>query len=213
MKTLKIISIILGMVLLFTACSSPAKAPETKDKMETTTVAMTSEEMETAEMETEAMETSNEEQMSTEAMMTNTGDPAPVFELVDVTGSTHKLSDYAGKKVYIKFWASWCSICLAGIEEVNTLAGDEMKDFVILTLVSPGYNNEKKSPAFIKWFNGVDNVSNLTVLLDEDGDLTREFGVRGYPTSAFIGSDGVLVKTQPGHLSNDQIIAEFEMIY
>ncbi len=38
-------------------------------------------------------------------------------EVADLTwgtdGKTYHLSDYKGKKVYLNFWASWCSICLA----------------------------------------------------------------------------------------------------
>lgn len=141
----------------------------------------------------------------------NEGKLAPSFHVKDVKGQTYQLSDYKGKKVYVKFWASWCPICLAGLEELNTLAG-ENHDFEVLSIVSPGYNNEKKSESFIGWFNGVENTSNITVLLDEEGSITKQYNVRGYPTSAFIGSDGVLVKTQPGHVPNDQIIKEFESI-
>ena len=36
------------------------------------------------------------------------------FSLQGVDGKTYKLSDFKGKKVYLKFWASWCSICLCG---------------------------------------------------------------------------------------------------
>ena len=37
----------------------------------------------------------------------------------DIHGKTYKLEDLRGKKVYIKFWASWCSICLAGLKDVD----------------------------------------------------------------------------------------------
>jgi thiol-disulfide isomerase/thioredoxin len=140
---------------------------------------------------------------------TNNENQAPTFNLMDVDGNTHSLSDYAGKKVYIKFWASWCPICLSGLEEINTLAAEE-KDFVVLTIVSPGFNNEKKSDAFIKWFKGVENVSSIPVLLDEGGSIAKLYQVRGYPTSVFINANGELIKTQPGHLSNEQIRTQFK---
>ena len=134
---------------------------------------------------------------------------ASLFKLEDINGKTVDLADYKGEKVYVKFWASWCPICLAGLEDVNSLAA-EKTDFKVLTIVAPDYNNEKKKEAFIKWFKGVDNVDDLPVLLDEGGKIVQKFKVRGYPTSAFINEKGELVKTQPGHLSNEQIKKEME---
>ena len=133
----------------------------------------------------------------------NVGKKAPDFELKDTSGKIHKLSDYAGKKVYIKFWASWCSICLAGLEEVDSLASKD-NGFIVISVVSPGFRGEMKSEEFVKWFKSL-SKNNLIVLLDDKGSISNEFGVRGYPTSAFIGSDGILVKTEPGQKSNEEI--------
>lgn len=131
--------------------------------------------------------------------------------LQDLDGKSVSLADYEGKKVYVKFWASWCPICLAGLEEVNTLA-KESTDFEVLTVVAPGYNNEKKHDDFVKWFKGVQHVDALPVLLNDGGSLVQDFNVKGYPTSAFIDSKGELVRSQPGHLSNDQIIDAMSQI-
>src|SRR5690606_26215629 len=135
----------------------------------------------------------------------------PDFELVDLQGNTHSLSQYKGEKVYIKFWASWCSICLAGMNELNTLAGED-PEFNVLTIVSPSSNAEKSSESFAKWFEGVDNTDNIQVLLDEGGPAFDDYGILGYPTSVFIGTDGVMVKSQTGHVSNEQIYDTFETI-
>lgn len=154
---------------------------------------------------------SNPENAATSAQPLNKGEPAPAFDLVDLEGNPHELSQYAGKKVYVKFWASWCSICLAGMEELNTLAGED-PDFEVLTIVSPSSNAEKDSASFAKWFSGLDNASNITVLLDEGGAVFDEYGVLAYPTSTYIGSDGIMVKSAPGHFSNEQIYETFESI-
>lgn len=150
-------------------------------------------------------------QSTVNAGQSNPGKPAPSFELVDLEGNSHDLSEYAGQKVYVKFWASWCSICLAGMEEFNTLAGED-NDFAVLSIVSPSSNAEKDSESFAKWFKGVENTSNITVLLDEGGTFFDEYGVLAYPTSAYIGSDGTLVKSSPGHFSNAEIKETFESI-
>lgn len=141
----------------------------------------------------------------------NDGKPAPSFELVDLEGNQQNLADYAGQKVYVKFWASWCSICLSGMEELNTLAGEDT-DFEVLTIVSPGSNAEKSTESFAKWFDGFPNAENITVLLDEGGTFFDEYGIIGYPTSVYIGSDGTLVKSMTGHFSNEEIKTAFETI-
>ena len=61
------------------------------------------------------------------------------FSLEGVDGKTYRLSDFKGKKVYIKFWASWCSICLASLAETDELAMNESDDVVVLSLVSLDY--------------------------------------------------------------------------
>lgn len=136
---------------------------------------------------------------------------APDFTLEDVNGQTVSLTDYKDEKVYIKFWASWCSICLAGLEELNELP-NEAKDFKVLTIVSPNFNNEKDRDAFVKWFSGLDNTENMDVLLDENGEIAKKYGVRGYPTSAYIGTNGELIDVLPGHAANSDIIKKIENI-
>src|SRR5262245_12849030 len=64
------------------------------------------------------------------------------FELQDLDGKTVALSDFAGKKVYVKFWATWCSICLGGLGEVEALNADQKDGIEVLTIVSPGYLGE-----------------------------------------------------------------------
>jgi thiol-disulfide isomerase/thioredoxin len=153
---------------------------------------------------------SEENKITNEEKKMNEEKKAANFELTDLQGKTHKLSEYAGKKVYIKYWASWCSICLAGLDEINTLAAAD-KDFVVITIVSPSFRGEKNSEDFKKWFSGLD-YNNLTVLLDEDGETSNKYEIRGYPTSVVIGSDGSLVKTLLGHIGNEQISAEFKEV-
>ncbi|MGT2715761.1 redoxin family protein [Streptococcus respiraculi] len=130
----------------------------------------------------------------------NDGKPAPDFSLEGVDGKTYKLSDFKGKKVYLKFWASWCSICLSTLHDTEELASqEEGKDYVILTVVSPNHMGEKSAEDFKKWYDGLD-YKHMPVLLDPSGKLLQEYGVRAYPTSAFIGSDGVLVEVHPGFM-------------
>ncbi|WP_438349334.1 redoxin family protein [Paenibacillus sp. FA6] len=141
----------------------------------------------------------------------NQGKAAPMFDLKDLNGNEVALADLAGDKVYVKYWASWCSICLAGLDELNTLSAQD-NDFKVISIVSPDFNGEQSTEDFTKWFKKQTSDQDITVLIDENGKWAKQFGVRGYPTSYYIGSDGVLAKTAPGHNSNEQIVSTINEI-
>ncbi|MBF0779072.1 redoxin family protein [Streptococcus cuniculi] len=143
----------------------------------------------------------------------NDGKPAPDFNLEGVDGKTYKLSDFKGKKVYLKFWASWCSICLSTLQDTDDLASQvEDEDYIILTVVSPDHMGEKSAEDFKKWYDGLD-YKHTPVLLDPSGKLLQEYGVRAYPTSAFIGSDGGLVEVHPGFMDKAGIEDKLKEIH
>lgn len=133
----------------------------------------------------------------------NVDDLAPQFELEDLDGNIVAMNDLIGEKVYIKYWASWCSVCLAGLDELNELASEE-NDFKVISIVNPGYKGEMSTEKFKTWFESLP-ADQITVLLDEKGVWAREFGVLAYPTSYYIGSHGVLEKTVVSHNSNEEI--------
>ena len=130
------------------------------------------------------------------------------FKLNDLNGKVHSLSDYRGKKVYIEYWASWCPVCIKGIGEFETLVRsyEKSSDVIVLSMVAPGAFGEKSSADFASWF--ADRGYNFPVLLDEGGLMARQFGVRAFPTSLYIDSDGVLVTAVPGQYPNDSIKAK-----
>lgn len=188
MKKGLLVTTALACLGLLTACSAQdnmAKKEMTQDKMSMATKT------------NDKMSTSKDKSMTTDKSsdkkMTNEGPMAPDFELKSVDGKTYRLSDLKGKKVYLKFWASWCSICLSTLADTEDLAKMSDKDYVVLTVVSPGHQGEKSEADFKKWFQGTD-YKGLPVLLDPDGKLLEAYGVRSYPTEVFIGSDGVLAK-------------------
>ena len=126
------------------------------------------------------------------------------FKFQTLDGKEVSLSEYKGKKIYIKFWATWCPTCLAGLPEVDSLAANHSDDTVILSVVAPGVNREKKAEDFKEWFSGLE-YKNLPVLMAETPDFFKQVGVIGYPTSVFINQNGELVQAHPGHLRNEDI--------
>lgn len=122
--------------------------------------------------------------------------------LKDVNGMNYSFGK-DGKPTYVKFWASWCPICLSGLEDIDSLS-KEMKDFEVVTVVSPGLVGEKKIEDFKKWYKSL-GYKNIKVLLDEKGELTKMLNVRVYPTSVVVNKDGKAEKVLPGHLEKAEI--------
>lgn len=193
---------------LLAACSTTSAD---KDKMSEAKTTTTEQKMDKSSATTVA-ETSkmmNEQKMETHKM--NQGEMAPDFTLQGLDGKTYRLSDLKGKKVSLKFWASWCSICLSTLGDADQLASEVGEDVQVLSVVSPNQNGEKSEADFKSWYAGLD-YKHLPVALDASGNLLKAYGVRSYPTSAFIGSDGVLVKTHVGFMSKEDIKTNLQNI-
>lgn len=122
--------------------------------------------------------------------------------LKDVNGMNYSFGK-DGKPTYVKFWASWCPICLSGLEDIDSLS-KELKDFEVVTVVSPGLVGEKKTEDFKKWYKSL-GYKNIKVLLDEKGELSKILNVRVYPTSVVVNKDGKAEKVLPGHLEKAEI--------
>lgn len=151
--------------------------------------------------------TENKDSMNGKMEMDNMSD----FTFKTLDGKEVSLADYKGKKIYVKFWASWCPICLAGLADINQLADMPPKDAVVLTVVAPGVNREKSLEDFKEWFSGLE-YKTLPVLVDNDGQFLKKLGIVGYPSSAFIDANGKVVRVQPGHVTNEDIVKTLETL-
>ena len=169
-----------------------------------------------------SMEQSSESGMNnmSNQTMTNTtsskhplvGKEASDFELKDMKGNTVKLSDYKGKKVYLKFWATWCGPCRQSMPELNKLVEEKDRDFEILTVMAPGMQGEKTEEEFVEWFAQQDSPS-VPVLYNPDGSAFANYQVRSIPTEVFIDSQGKIGHVQLGAISNEdakKIISELK---
>lgn len=125
----------------------------------------------------------------------------------DINGESYERSD---RKTYIKVWASWCPVCLDGLSDIDKLSA-EKKDYEVITVVSPGMIGEKNKEDFIKWFKGLD-YKNMKVLLDEEGQLIRDYGIRSMPTNIIVDSTGEVVKVIPGQLPKELVDGIFKEV-
>lgn len=189
----------LAFIITLTACSSGEKN-ETEGKVLTQVEKQVQKQEEKKEEGKE-----NEEKKEGEGGTKNKGIPAPEFTLKDMDGNDVSFADLKGKKVYLKFWASWCHVCTEHMPELEALV-EQDNDFEVYTIVADKNNGEMDMEAFKAWYDKKGYSKKIKVLFDNgDTNLMQQYGIRAFPTNAFIGSDGVLVGIAMGAASNEQI--------
>ncbi len=113
------------------------------------------------------------------------------------------------KPTLIKFWASWCPLCLGTLEETESWRTDpKFAGLNVVTVASPGHLNEKEAGEFESWYAGVQaDYPKLPVLADASGELIKKLGVQVYPSWAILDKRGNLVHLVKGNMSEQQAYA------
>ena len=159
--------------------------------------------------QTQAPQQAPKQQQQTSVQQIAVGKDAPDFTLQSMDGKEVKLSDYKGKKVYLKFWASWCGPCKKSMPELMELAAKPDRDFEILSVIAPGIQGEKTVEQFPQWFQD-QGYKDIPVLYDTKATTFQAYQIRSIPTEYLIDSQGKIGKIQFGAISNADAEAAFK---
>jgi peroxiredoxin len=113
---------------------------------------------------------------------------APDFTLLSLEGQPAQLREFRGKVVLLNFWATWCAPCLHEMPSLERLYQTfKQTDFVLLAVSMDRQGQEVARPF-------VDNLKlTFPVLLDPTLEVSRQYGVRGLPTTYLIDPQGLLI--------------------
>ncbi|MCP2039846.1 peptide methionine sulfoxide reductase msrA/msrB [Neisseria sp. HSC-16F19] len=112
-----------------------------------------------------------------------------------------------GRPTWVKFWASWCPLCLSELSETQAWRQDaRLAGVNIVTVASPGFLGEQARADFETWYGGLD-YPQLPVLLDEGGGLARELGIGVYPSWALLDAQGRVQRIVKGRLPLEDALA------
>lgn len=159
--------------------------------------------------ETKKTQAAQQPKQQTTVQQIAVGKDAPDFTLQSMDGKEVKLSDFKGKKVYLKFWASWCGPCKKSMPELMELAAKPDRDFEILTVIAPGIQGEKTVEQFPQWFQE-QGYKDIPVLYDTKATTFQAYQIRSIPTEYLIDSQGKIGKIQFGAISNADAEAAFK---
>ena len=122
------------------------------------------------------------------------------FTIYDGKGNKVHLSDFAGKKIILNFWASWCVPCKKEMPDFNKKYleyGDEIQFLMIDFAKDDKIEDAKKYVS--------DMGFEFPVYFDIDGDAFLTYEVSAFPTTIFIDAKGNVVERYRGTISEETL--------
>ncbi len=114
--------------------------------------------------------------------------PAPAIEGQLTTGEGIRLSDYRGRPVLVHFWATWCPTCRFENAGIDAIANDH----AVISVAS-----WSEGAAEVRQFMRQEELD-MPVIVDENGELARLYGVRGVPASYLVDKNGIIRFVESG---------------
>jgi peroxiredoxin len=116
---------------------------------------------------------------------------APDFVLKDLSGQRFRLSDYKEKQpVLIIFSATWCTFCRQEIPHFKSIHAAYAKRGLEIVNIDIQESKEKVAKFTAKY--GLP----YRVLLDEDGDVSGVYDIRGVPSMVLVDQNGNILCRQ-----------------
>lgn len=141
------------------------------------------------------------------------GQCAPDFELADLQGKRVRLSSYAGKVVFLNFWATWCAPCATEIPWMETASHRLIgKDFAVLTV---SIDTEGGAAKIDRYFQDLfKKKAPFPVLLDTTKAISAQYGTFKVPETYIIDKTGKIRDKIEGirDWSDSMLIHYFEVL-
>lgn len=126
-----------------------------------------------------------------------TGQPAPEFELKDITGTSHKLSDFKGKLVVLEWVNHGCPFVVKHYSKGNlpNLQKDYTGKGVVWLSICSSAEGKQGYYTGEEWqkLNAEKGGQATAILLDPEGTVGKQYGAKTTPHMFVINAEGTLV--------------------
>ncbi len=95
------------------------------------------------------------------------------------------------KPIMVHFWATWCPVCKAEIDNIQSVS----ENYQVITIAVKSGSDEDIQ----KYLDGRD--LNFKVINDSDGYLAEQFGVNIYPTTFIYDKNKNIIFSDVGYTS------------
>jgi peroxiredoxin len=126
--------------------------------------------------------------------VTKAGDKAPEFSCETIDGDKFALKDYAGKVVFINFFATWCGPCLSELPHLEKEVHDKFKTNEDFKLIVIGREHTTEDLKAFRMEKGLD----LPFAPDPDRAIYSLYATKFIPRNIIIGRDGVVKYAEAG---------------
>ncbi|MEZ4999847.1 MAG: TlpA disulfide reductase family protein [Bacteroidales bacterium] len=127
------------------------------------------------------------------------GNDAPGFTLPDINGNEVSLSDFAGKYVYIDFWATWCGPCKVEIPVLAQLAEDYRDKNIVIMSIS--VDRDKQA-----WIDMVTKDKPAWLQLHDSIMMNDQYLVRYIPSFILIDREGKILNPRAPRPSSGEVL-------
>lgn len=128
---------------------------------------------------------------------------APDFELPLLDGITLvSPSDYAGRPLFLNFWATWCQPCVRELPAFEDFVAEhsEAENGPALLTINLG-----ETAAQISGFLAEIGVRNLPVAMDINQVVKLDYGVQNLPTTFVIDGEGSVRHLKLGEMKYEEM--------
>jgi len=116
---------------------------------------------------------------------------APVIVATMLSGQNFDLREQHSKPILVHFWATWCPVCQFENSNIENIA----EDYQVITLASWSEGENK-----VRQYLENENL-NFPVIVDDDGEWAKVYGVKAVPSSFIIDGNGMIQFIESGYTS------------
>ena len=114
--------------------------------------------------------------------------------LADLDGKAVRLTDFAGKPLWIVFWATWCTPCQEEASDIRAAYHAHEGHLAVLAI-------DVQEPAEAARAFAIKNDLDYTIGLDPTAAIKTLYGGWAMPSHFFVGADGVIKDRYVGQMT------------
>jgi thiol-disulfide isomerase/thioredoxin len=120
--------------------------------------------------------------------------PAPNLTFTGRNGESLSLNNYRGHGLVVSIWATWCGPCVAELPSLAAIAPHLAASKILVLPISIDIEGIK----VVQPFYHAQNITNLPILLDPNGNDPDALNANGIPVTILITPTGHLIARTDG---------------